>query len=607
MKGKFGIALIAYLLIVVNVRAQHENNNWYFGGLAGMDFNTNQPTPLFDSGLMSIEGCASVSDSLGNLLFYTDGMSVFNKLHSLMPNGTDLNGFFSDTQPASIVRMPGSANLYYIFYSSGVSIYRNGGYSIVDMSLNNGLGDVISKNNVFANNVAEGMVVVPHADMDKYWIVYNVLDSAKFQSFLFDCHGINNNRVVSDGGVAIQFSLVVTNLCVSPDYKKIISTASYFDDACLMDFDNSTGILSNPMHIPITFPYGCCFSPNSHVLYLNHTIWDEPTGIGTNTLLQYDISSDNEASILASKLTLDTIISPLNGEFGQMQLAPNNEIYVARFFSVFLPTISNPDIVGSGCGYTRNGFDLSPTTSYLGLPAIAYASPNPPLPNLLAGDTAFCGDHLDLTANYDNGPYLWNTGDSTQSISATHSGQYWVNASRCITNFSDTINIQLDSAFQFQLISIVKDDACIKSQTLSPSIVGWNYLWNTQEITPSITVNQSGLYQLELSRGACTSIANISVQIEKENTELVIPNVFTPNGDSSNDYFEIGSACYEVKEAFIYNRWGEIIKETKNSNNIWDGTHSGRSSSAGVYYYVMTLENGEGDLRKASGVLTLLR
>ena len=607
MKGKLILILIVFSFTSGLVNAQKENNNWYFGALAGMNFSTNQPTPLFNSGLNSIEGCASVSDSLGNLLFYTNGTEVFTKSHNLMQNGSGLNGFFSDAQPASIVRLPGSANLYYIFYSSGVSVFRAGGYAIVDMNLDNGLGKVISKNNVFANNVTEGMVVVPHADTGKFWIVYNVLDSAEFQSFLFDCHGVSNNRIVSNGGVPLQFGLVVSNLNVSPDHKKIISAALYFDDACLMDFDNSTGILSNPIHIPLSQPYGNCFSPNSKVVYINHTIWDLATGTGTNTLAQFDISSNNAATILASKITLDTIISTYNGEFGQMQLAPDNKLYVARFFSTVLPSVSNPDIVGFGCGYLRNGFDISPNTCNLGLPAIAYASPFPTIPKLLADDTTLCANQISLTANYNTGPYLWNTGETTQSISVNQSGQYWVNAKMCLTDFSDSISITLDPAFQFQLTSLSNNIDCNKSQTLAPSRTGDAYLWNTHDTTPSITVNQNGLYLLEISKGTCKSVDTITVNIDEKIPAPTIPNVFTPNGDNLNDYFEIKSDCYDVTEARIFNRWGELLKETINSNIIWDGKSNGKSSPTGVYYYLMTLQNNAGDLQQAHGSLTLIR
>ncbi len=607
MKIKF-IFLLTFLFFLEGpMYAQKENNSWYFGQFAGMDFSTNPPTSLSNSGVASVEGSASVSDSIGNLLFYTDGMSVFTKNHTLMQNGSGLNGFFSNSQPASIIRLPGSKNLYYLFYSSGVSIFRAGGYSIIDMSLNNGLGKVISKNIVFANQVAEGMIVVPHADSGKYWIVYNVIDTAQFQAYLFDCKGVSNAPVRSNTGIAIQFGVYVSNLSVSHNYKKIVSSALYFDDVCLMDFDNATGLLSNPIHISVPFPFGSCFSPNNNVLYINHSDWNQITGLGTNTLLQFDISSNQSATILASKITLDTVVSTLNGEFGQMQLAPNNKIYMARFSSTFLPSISNPDNIGFSCNYVRNDFDLSPNSSNLGLPSIAYVSPIPEIPILLPSDTSICGTEILLKANYNLGPYLWNTGDTSASITVNQSGQYWVNTKICLTDFSDTINITLDSAFQFQLDAISNNEECNPSQTISPTFQGDTYLWNNQATTSTITVHQDGIYQLEMNSGVCTYSDTILINFEEEIKKLALPNAFTPNEDELNDYFELKSACYSIIEAKIFNRWGELINETKNSNVIWDGKSEGIDSSIGVYSYSIKLKNSEGDIQTLRGNLNLLR
>jgi len=71
---------------------QGEANIWYFGDGAGLDFNTDPPTALYDSPIYTIEGCATISDSSGQLLFYTDGRKVYNKLHQIMPNGEGLLG-----------------------------------------------------------------------------------------------------------------------------------------------------------------------------------------------------------------------------------------------------------------------------------------------------------------------------------------------------------------------------------------------------------------------------------------------------------------------------------------------------------------------------------
>jgi hypothetical protein len=72
--------------------SQGEANIWYFGQNAGLDFNGGSPVALTNGQLATDEGCATISDTNGQLLFYTDGITVYNKNHSIMANGTGLTG-----------------------------------------------------------------------------------------------------------------------------------------------------------------------------------------------------------------------------------------------------------------------------------------------------------------------------------------------------------------------------------------------------------------------------------------------------------------------------------------------------------------------------------
>ena len=97
----------------MSIFAQGESNIWYFGGNAGLNFNTSPPTPLFDlpiTNTFSTEGCSTVSDSNGNLLFYTNGEKVWNKNFQIMFNGDHLSGHNSSTQSSAIIPYPGTYN-----------------------------------------------------------------------------------------------------------------------------------------------------------------------------------------------------------------------------------------------------------------------------------------------------------------------------------------------------------------------------------------------------------------------------------------------------------------------------------------------------------------
>lgn len=153
------------LLVGLTSLAQNEASNWYFGQRAGLRFNqaTDQVTALTNGQLSTLEGCTSISDTEGNLLFYSDGRTVWNRNHQRMPNaneaaGTGLFGDESSTSSGLIVPKPQDTNLFYLFtvdephhfntaafpnQSAGDGVNNGLRYSLVDMSLQGGLGDVV--------------------------------------------------------------------------------------------------------------------------------------------------------------------------------------------------------------------------------------------------------------------------------------------------------------------------------------------------------------------------------------------------------------------------------------------------------------------------------
>src|SRR5690348_14447391 len=106
--------LLLFVFFTLCGLTQNENTKWYFGKNAALDFTTNPPTILNNSAMLVTEGCSSIADGAGNLLFYTDGITVYNQQHVAMANGTGLAGGSSATQAALILKQP-SGTLYYIF------------------------------------------------------------------------------------------------------------------------------------------------------------------------------------------------------------------------------------------------------------------------------------------------------------------------------------------------------------------------------------------------------------------------------------------------------------------------------------------------------------
>ena len=157
--------------------SQNEAAIWYFGQFAGLDFNSGVPVVLTDGQINTFEGCATISDFQGNLLFYTDGVTVWDRTHNMMPNGNGLLGNTSSTQSAIIVPKPNNINQYYIISvdSRGFSALSANGirYTTVDLTLNGGLGDVITseKNIVLVAQAYEKVTAVQHADNNSFWIM----------------------------------------------------------------------------------------------------------------------------------------------------------------------------------------------------------------------------------------------------------------------------------------------------------------------------------------------------------------------------------------------------------------------------------------------------
>src|SRR3982751_5189494 len=106
------LLFISLMLQSILVTAQKEANIWCFGSNSGLDFNDTLPIAT-KSSLNTLEGSSSIADKNGQLLFYTDGVTVWNKNHQIMPNGDGLLGFSSSTQSALIIRRPGSSSLYF--------------------------------------------------------------------------------------------------------------------------------------------------------------------------------------------------------------------------------------------------------------------------------------------------------------------------------------------------------------------------------------------------------------------------------------------------------------------------------------------------------------
>src|SRR6185295_5787743 len=182
---------LTYLLLFCGLvsHAQKEADHWYFGHLAGLDFSGGSPVAVSDGTLVTEEGCASISDKAGNLLFYTDGGVVFNRNHVIMPNGSGLKGNISSTQSAVVVKSPGNDSIYYVFTIGSESQTTGFCYSIVNMKKDNGKGDVTLKNVNLYLGAHEKIGAVLHCDQKSTWVVIRQWESDAYLAYLVTASG----------------------------------------------------------------------------------------------------------------------------------------------------------------------------------------------------------------------------------------------------------------------------------------------------------------------------------------------------------------------------------------------------------------------------------
>ncbi|HEY0046471.1 MAG TPA: PKD domain-containing protein, partial [Flavobacterium sp.] len=429
--------LILILFLPLASFSQKEAANWYFGYQAGLDFNSGVAVSVTDGQLNQSEGCATISDSMGNLLFYTNGISVYNASHLLMQNGTGLMGDDSASQSAIIVLNPGDDSLYYIFTVDAAGGPANPAsgfrYSVVDMSLDGGLGGVVAtqKNILLESSQTEQLTSVAHQNEHDIWVMSHRAGNNDYFAYLITDTGVQSTPVLSQVGTSyVGGNGTCASLKFSPD-GKYVAAAKYEAGLELCDFDNASGIVSNSRLIYDLPCMGVEFSPNSKILYHNQ----EYLGL----IHQYDISSGDEATIQASGITL-------GGIGGALQLAIDGKIYIARPNTGSLAVIHNPNSLGLSCNFQAPAQHLLGKISGFGLPAFVQSIFTQEIEEegLCAGNPTLFNIRSGLAAVEAN----WDFGDGTNSLELEPehvypvSGTYTVGVDFSITAGGDTIHIE---------------------------------------------------------------------------------------------------------------------------------------------------------------------
>jgi len=412
-----------------------------FGQGGALNFNSGIPVPFAGSQVFGnptqpgdfllSEGCSSIADSSGNLLFYSNGEKVWNSLNQVMPNGDSLFGLYSSTSAALIIPVPMSDSLYYVFTTDGIERYLQRGlrYSVVNMCLDNGKGDVINsqKNVLLLDTVSEKVCAVRHPNGTDIWLITHKYFSDSFYAYLITPNGINAPVVSGVGSVHLGnsanfngFAAALGQMKASFDGSRIGLVFSNVNPAVaeIFDFDAITGVVSNPLSLQTNGgEYGIEFSPDNSKVYISNM----------SGVFQFNLNAGSSSAINASKFQLTN-----NGcAPAPMQIGPDGKIYVSRCNS-FLGVVHNPNLLALNCNYVNNGLNISPAVNNTSLPAFIagfnYRNHQPP--DCLTTGTDFI--------NTTNQPVAFPNPFATETV--IQMDTYLVDGVLCVQNiFGETV------------------------------------------------------------------------------------------------------------------------------------------------------------------------
>ena len=274
MKNLLIIILVFYAGII---SAQKQNNNWVNGNRL-WNFNNNTNGNFTDTSINTgntfRQSVSNVSDkNTGNLLFYTNGITIYNKNFSLMENGNDLLGLDTtvnmiegnnSAQGSLIIPDPENANKYYVFsLKSGYGLR----YAVVDMSSNTGLGKVISKNNILLNSINTDTMTSCLSSDGGYWLVTQNT-AGNYLSYKISVSGISSP--VLSGQTYYQ---ATSGLKISPNKSYLLDIGG----RRIYYFNNTNGTINSFKYIDnfsnsVSNPCSAEFSEDSNIIYYISTV-----------------------------------------------------------------------------------------------------------------------------------------------------------------------------------------------------------------------------------------------------------------------------------------------------------------------------------------------
>jgi len=608
---KLYILLIA-LLVASQVYSQKEANIWYFGNSAGLDFNDCNLDLAPQSKLPNSIASSSICDSLGNLLFYTDGDLVFNRNNDTMPNGINLS---KGAKPAEviIIKKPLDKDIYYIFTVDPLESGNGLSFSIIDMKLDGGLGDVVSKNLLIHHPVTTKLAATRHSNGFDVWILSHEWGSSKFLAYQITNTGINKIPVESPIGFVAEGNPrnALGYMKFSPDGDRL--AACIFGSASfeLYNFDNVFGLVSKNVTVhsdeqfknPLSIEFSCdgskiyltcggVYPPDSSTSRLFQMV---PSGLGLDIALSAQLIDELETD---------------SSYFGKLLLGPDGRIFVSKKNSDYLGVINSPANSHTTIGYDSDAIWLGGDSSNGYLPVYLH-----PYFNLcLSTNSPICeGEELIIESEFVcGGTFSWtgpnNFSSSRQRLvfdraGLEQSGLYNVEVrSRSIKDAS-SINIVVnplpDANILFEGNGTYCDGESI--ELIANPIGNYSYLWNTGETTRSISASESGIYKVIIeSEFGCIDSNLVDILFVDSPQVNIMPEdtVVLCQGDKT----EISFFPYNSENSYIWST-GESTQSitVENSGEYYIIAENEFGCKDSAFFYVYVYPPPDAEIQSANG------
>ncbi len=380
------------------------NNIWYFGDGAGLDFNPDPddpdgptPRPIQNPHPQNIPaGVTTVSDQTGQVLFYTDGSTVWDLNGNPMQNGLDIGGDNASAQSVMAIPLPGDETMFYLFTTqAGPGGSNEVKFSVVDIKGDNpdGIGNVVTKDNFLFSPSTEHAAAF--ASGDTTWVAFKEMGNNTFRFYPISQEGIGQPVFNSLGGNH-NFGGGIGTMKFSSDGSKV--AVAYQDGGVnkvdIFEFDQSTGELSEYATLDLGSDgdiYGLEFSSDATRLFVSYrnggpgveeffiqsletTDDSDPENPVTSTCPECFENANTKAEIEQCILETREAVSQTQGlDLGAIQIGPNGQVYVAVVGSNQIGQIN----IGTQCNpstFTQDGMEPMPGTANLGLPSFVQNS-----------------------------------------------------------------------------------------------------------------------------------------------------------------------------------------------------------------------------------------